>query len=82
MADGSLEPVYSRGNTLIIAQNDKLKGGDRVLVKPVSGAALPRLVLGMSGTKLALTSLDRDGSRLEISRSDIDWMGRIMWAQQ
>ncbi len=82
VADGSLEPVYSRGNTLIIARNEKPKSGDRVVVKPVGGAALPRLLLGLSGSKISLTSLDRDGSRLEINRADIDWLGRIMWAQQ
>jgi phage repressor protein C with HTH and peptisase S24 domain len=82
VADASLEPVYSQGNTLIVATNAVTRTGDRVVVRTVQGQALPRLLLRATRTRIELTAFQPGRDRIELPRSDVDWIGRIMWARQ
>ncbi len=82
IADGSLEPVYSRGNTLIVSATEPLRAGDRVIVKPAGLQPLPRLLTKETGQRIELASLQREPERLHLQRHAIDWIARIMWVRQ
>ncbi len=82
VADGSLEPVYSRGNTLIVSAAEPLRAGDRVIVKPSGLQPVPRLLTRDSGQQIELASLQRKPERLQLQRHAIDWIARIMWVRQ
>jgi phage repressor protein C with HTH and peptisase S24 domain len=82
VADGSLEPVYSRGNRLIVSQAEEPRPGDRVVLKPSGGQPLPRLLMESTSSHLELASLQQADDRFAIRHTSVDWIGRIMWARQ
>ncbi|MDX2158649.1 MAG: helix-turn-helix transcriptional regulator [Hyphomicrobiaceae bacterium] len=78
VADGSLEPVYSQGHTLVISEAASSRPGDRVVVKPAGRNAVPRLLISASPTVLQLGRLGGGPEPRAIRRRDIDWMARIV----
>lgn len=82
VADGSLEPVYSSGNTLVVSESAEPRVGDRVLVKPAGMLVLPRLLVSATPARIELGSLAGDGDRIKLSRRRIDWIARIVLVRQ
>ena len=82
IADGSLEPVYSRGNTLIVSATEPLRAGDRVIVKPAGLQPMPRLLTRETGQQIELASLQMEPERQHLQRHAIDWIARIVWVRQ
>lgn len=82
VADGSLEPVYSNGHTLVVSEAAEPRSGDRVLVKPAGMLVLPRLLVSVSPAAIEISSLGGEGGRLQLLRRDVDWMARIVLVRQ
>ena len=82
VADASLEPVYSLGNTLILSAWEPLRAGDRVVVKPSGMQPLPRLLTRETGKRIELASFQPETRPLCLQRRAIDWIARIMWVRQ
>ncbi len=82
VADGSLEPAYSQGNTLIASIAEMAKSGDRVVVQPLTGRAVPGLLLRSTRSKIELADFRPGRDALELSRADVRWIARIIWARQ
>ncbi|MBN9276227.1 MAG: helix-turn-helix transcriptional regulator [Hyphomicrobium sp.] len=80
VADASLEPVYRCGLTLVAASNAVANAGDRVLIKPQGGLAVPRLLVGKTTRRVELVSIRGDGEPVELDRSRVDWIARIIWS--
>lgn len=82
VADNSLEPVYSSGNTLVVSEAAAPKAGDRVLVKPAGMPVLPRLLVAATSSRVELSPFSGVPERLALRRRDIDWMARIVLVRQ
>ncbi len=82
VADGSLEPVYSRGNTLVVSEAAAPRDGDRVLVKPAGMRVLPRLLVRSSPTEFEFDRFGSTRDAMAIKRQHIDWMARIVLVRQ
>ncbi len=82
VADASLEPVYSQGNTLIVSVREPLRAGDRVIVKPAGMQPLPRLLTRESSRRIELAAFHPEQESLKLQRRAIDWMARIVWVRQ
>ena len=82
VADASLEPVYSLGNTLILSASEPLRAGDRVVVKPSGMQPSPRLLMRDTGKRIELASFQPEARLLRLDRRAIDWIARIMWVRQ
>lgn len=82
VADASLEPVYRCGLTLIASSNERASPGDRVLIKPQGLKAAPRLLVGATSRRVEVASLVGQEESVEIDRSEIEWMARIIWASR
>lgn len=82
VADASLEPVYSRGNTLIASAAVRSEAGDRVIVKPAGRSPMPRLLLKAGPQRLELAGFDPERRRLRLDRRKIEWIARIIWVRQ
>lgn len=80
VADTSLEPVYRCGLTLVAASNAVANAGDRILIKPQGALAVPRLLVGKTTRRVELVSIRGDGDTVEMDRSHVDWIARIIWA--
>ncbi|MEZ5852125.1 MAG: S24 family peptidase [Hyphomicrobiaceae bacterium] len=82
VGDESLEPVYSRGNTLIVSRAEKLKAGDRVIIKAQGLPPLPRILLKESPRQIELSCFTNDMCRMRLKRKAIEWIARIVWVKQ
>lgn len=80
VADASLEPVYRCGLTLVAASNAVANAGDRILIKPQGALAVPRLLVGKTTRRVELVSIRGDGDPVELDRSHVDWIARIIWS--
>lgn len=82
VADDSLEPAYSQGNTLIASMAEPAKSGDRVVVQPFTGLAMTGLLVKSTRSRIELAAF-RPGAELrELPRADVSWIARIIWARQ
>lgn len=82
VADDSLEPAYSQGNTLIATVAELAKSGDRVVVQPVTGQAVPGLLVRSTRSKIELAAFRPSHELREMPRTDVSWIARIIWARQ
>jgi phage repressor protein C with HTH and peptisase S24 domain len=81
VADSSLEPVYSQGNTLILSIEEARKG-HRVVVKTHSDQAGAGLLVRSTRSLVAIRTFRSNEELIEVPRVDVEWIGRIIWARQ
>ena len=82
IADSSLEPVYSQGNTLIVSPIEPLRAGDRVVVKPSGMQPIPRVLMRETNQKFEFAQFDQERQPMLLKRQAIDWIARIIWVRQ
>lgn len=82
VADSSLEPVYSVGNTLVVSEAAAPRPGDRVMVKPAGMPVMPRLLIARSRLRIELGALGDAGQKIALRNRDIDWIARIILVRQ
>lgn len=82
VADDSLEPVYSSGNTIVVSEAVAWRAGDRILIKPTGLPVLPRLLLSANSDGVEVGLLTGDAERLSLRPDDIEWMARIVLVRQ
>ena len=80
--DASLEPLYSRGNTLILSTVEAVEPGDRVVIKPQGLQPMPRLILRNNSRGMELGTFRPEGPRERLEHKSVDWIARIMWVRQ
>lgn len=78
----SMEPVYRRGDRIVVSPRSPVRKGDRVVAKTKDGEFLAT-ALGRSTERMVeLVSLNPAYPPREIARADLAWMARILWASQ
>lgn len=78
----SMEPVYRKGDTIIVSPNATLRRGDRIVARTRDGEVLAKLLHRETARTVELASFNPDHPLRSLDRSDIDWMARIVWASQ
>lgn len=82
VADDSLEPVYSRGHTLIVSIGAAIRTGDRIVLKQLDCRPFARLLLGETTHQVVVATLTADQQIDCLNRGTIAWMGRVVWVRQ
>lgn len=82
VADDSLEPVFSRGSTLIVSTASTARSGDKVIVKQLAQRPKARLLVRRSDHQVVISTLDRPRQIDELDTREIDWIGRVVWVRQ
>jgi phage repressor protein C with HTH and peptisase S24 domain len=82
VADASLEPVYSRGNTIVVSEAAEARPGDRVMVKPIGKETQPRILVRACASLVELGDIGRCHATHSVRRRDIGWMARIVLVRQ
>ena len=78
----SMEPVYRRGDRIVVAPGVAVRRGDRVVARTKEGEVLAK-VLGRSTERMVeLLSLNPAYPPRELPRGEVAWMARILWASQ
>jgi len=82
ISGGSFAPLFRDGGLLIVSPHAPARPGDRVAVKTLEGELLIAELKNLSARTLELKPLASGGSDRVLTREEIGWMSRIIWASQ
>jgi phage repressor protein C with HTH and peptisase S24 domain len=82
VSGNSMEPLYRKGDVIVVSPNAKLRAGDRVVVKTKSGEVLAKELKKRTAKVVELRSLNPAHKDRVLPSADIVWIARIMWARQ
>lgn len=78
----SMAPVFRPGDRILVAPNQSVRRGDRVVVKTIDGEVMAKELHRQTAHRVELKSLNPDYDDRVISKKDIDWIARIVWCSQ
>ncbi len=82
IAGDSMEPVFRDGDRIVVAPEESVRPGDRVVVRTRDGEVMAKELRRLTGKTVELASLNPDYPDRSLQRRDIDWIARIVWASQ
>jgi len=82
VSGSSMEPLYRKGDILIVSPAARVRAGDRVIVKTKSGEVLAKELKRRSSKSVELRSLNPAHKDRVLPASDVLWIARILWARQ
>jgi phage repressor protein C with HTH and peptisase S24 domain len=82
ITDDSMEPVYRRGDRIIVAPGQAVRRGDRVVARTKDGEVLAKVLGRQTERTVELLSLNPAHPARELPRGELTWMARILWASQ
>lgn len=82
VSGNSMEPLYRKGDIILLSPNAKLRTGDRVVVKTKSGEVLAKELKRRTAKSIELRSLNPAHKDRVLPAADVLWIARIMWASQ
>lgn len=78
----SMLPAYRNGDRLIVAPNEQLRRGDRVVVRTLDGEVTAKVLHRQTAKSVELHSLNPEFEPRTLQMSEVDWIARILWASQ
>ena len=78
----SMEPLYRRGDILVVSPGAPVRKNDRVIVKTKDGEVLVKELKRKSGKSVELRSLNPAHKDRTLPAADVEWIARIVWASQ
>lgn len=78
----SMEPLYRKGDVLIVSPHAKIKRGDRIVLKTTQGEVMAKHLTRQNANGVELNSLNPSHDTIKVPANDIAWMGRILWVSQ
>lgn len=82
VSGNSMEPLFRRGDVIIVSPSAQIRKGDRVVVKTKDGEVLAKELKRKNAKVVELASLNPAHKDRSIPASDILWIARIVWATQ
>jgi phage repressor protein C with HTH and peptisase S24 domain len=78
----SMMPLYRDGDRLIVAPNESIRVGDRVVVKTLEGEVMAKELKRQTAKVIELRSINPAHEDLTLPLDRVAWMARIVWASQ
>ena len=83
IAGDSMSPLYREGDRVIVDREAaEVRKTDRVVVRTTGGETLAKEVAALTARTVTLSSVNPAYPPRVLARSDIVWMGRILWVSQ
>jgi phage repressor protein C with HTH and peptisase S24 domain len=82
IAGDSMEPVFRRGDLVIVEPGGSVRRGDRVVVRTRAGEVMAKVLGRRNEQSVELISLNPAHAPRTLPAADIDWIARILWASQ
>ncbi len=82
IAGDSMSPVLRNGDKVLVAPNETVRRGDRVVVKTIDGEVMAKELFRQTAHKIELVSLNPEFDDRILSKKDVQWMARIVWVSQ
>lgn len=78
----SMLPLYRDGDRIIVSPNEKVRRGDRVVVKTLDGEVMAKVLARKTARTVELESLNPAHQNRVFDMSEVEWVARIVWASQ
>jgi len=78
----SMEPLYRKGDVLVVSRDATARRGDRVVVRTRKGEVMAKELIRKTAGKVELKSLNPEHDNLILPANDVSWMARILWVSQ
>ena len=78
----SMEPLYRKGDVLVVSPKSKTRVGDRVVIKTTKGEVMAKEISKQNATRVELKSLNSAHEDLKIPKTNIAWIARVIWVSQ
>jgi len=79
----SMVPLYREGDRVLVDRDaTRVRKGDRVVVRTTSGETLAKELAAATARSVTLASVNPAYAPRILARSDIIWMGRVLWVSQ
>ncbi len=78
----SMSPLYRDGDIVIVSPSAPVRRGDRVVVKTTAGEIMAKELKRQTARSIELRSINPAYPDRVISRDDLSWIARILWASQ
>ena len=78
----SMLPLYRDGDIIVVSPTAQLRRGDRVVVRTKDGEVMVKTLHRQTNRVVELHSLNPDHPGRTLDLSEIEGMGRIVWASQ
>lgn len=78
----SMEPVYRKGDLIIVSPNSAVRPEDRVVVKTNDDEILAKQLIRMTTKEVRLASVNQAHGKLVFPRNEVLWISRIAWVSQ
>lgn len=82
ISGNSMSPVLREGDRVLIAPNEDVRRGDRVVVKTIGGEIMAKELRRMTESRIELISLNPDYEDRTLDRIEVLWIARIVWVSQ
>ncbi len=82
IAGDSMEPVYRRGDIIVVAPAAPLRRGDRVVVRTRAGEVMAKQLGRRSARRLELLSINAKHPDRVLAADEVEWIARILWVSQ
>lgn len=78
----SMQPLYRDGDLLIVSPQERIRQGDRIIVKTKNGEVMAKELKKQGAGKVSLKSLNAAFEDRTLPLDEIGWMARILWVSQ
>ena len=78
----SMEPLYRRGDILMVSPAAPVRKNDRVVVKTTDGEVLVKELKRKTAKSIELRSLNSAHKDRSVPADEVEWIARIVWASQ
>lgn len=78
----SMEPLYRKGDVLVVSPKSKIKNADRIVIKTKKGEVMAKELFRQSASQIEIKSINPEHENRKILKKDISWMARIIWVSQ
>ena len=78
----SMAPLYRDGDVVIVSPSTPVRRGDRVVVKTTSGEIMAKELKRQTARNVELRSINPAYPDRMLSRNEVSWIARILWASQ
>ncbi len=78
----SMLPLYRDGDILIVEPGARVRKGDRVVAKTVTGEVMAKILAGRGAGHVRLVSLNPAHPERVLPAAEVVWLARIVWASQ